>query len=173
MGKLPVTAVAFLAAALLAAGCGKLGLGAKADKDVKKTVNLARPDTPTNRAVQVAWTAARAQYCAFGMDREKLRASYLAYERSQGLPPEQLQAVERTYDVTYQTFYARVRGIPNYCTKAQIEEIRPDINRHLRGDYTPSLRKPPPKDPDDVKITPEKDNAFKEYNKDPAQHLEQ
>ncbi len=137
------SAAVILLLATLAACSGRLGLGDKSKDEPQKTVDLARPNTPDNRAVQVAWTAARASYCAFGMDRAKLRSDYLAYERAQGgAPPQQMERLERLYDATYRLFYAKARQLPRYCTREKIEEIRPDINRHLRGDYTPSPRKP-------------------------------
>lgn len=138
-----LTPLFLMALPLALAACGAR-LGGEAEKQsAAQTVSLERPNTPSARAVQVSWTAARASFCAFGMDRNKLRADYLAYERAQGATPEQMAQLERLYDVTYQTFYAKVREVPNYCTRKRIDEIRPDINRHLRGDYTPSQRKPP------------------------------
>ena len=95
------------------------------------------------------------------MDRNKLRADYLAFEASQGAPPETIQRIEKMYDTTYEAFYARIRGIENYCSKARIEEIRPEINRHLAGDYSPSARKPPKPDASDVYIPPVEEDAFK------------
>jgi hypothetical protein len=164
-----------IVAALLLAGCGtasRLGFGDKPEKEASQADPLARPNTPTSRATQVAWTAARAQYCAFGLNRQKLRAEYLAYEGSQGASPEEMQRIARTYDLTFEAFYTRVREIPNYCTRTRIEEIRPDINRHLAGDYTPSQRKPPEPDSDapNPYLPRGKDNPYEEYDKDPAQN---
>lgn len=167
-------AFATMAALLLLAGCGGPGLGKKPDTTVAEAVDLSRPDTPENRAVQVAWTAARAQYCAFGMNRDKLRADYLAFERKRGAPVESLQQLERTYDVTFQTFFARVKEIPDYCSPQRIAEIRPDINRHLKGDYSPSPRKQQ-KPTQDEYLPPLSDaETLPDYWKDdPAQHMEQ
>ncbi len=163
--------LAILAVTILAGGCGggRLGFGDKTEDAAPKTVDLARPNTPSARAVQVAWTAARAQYCAFGMNREKLRSDYLAYETAQGATPEQAQGIARHYDTTFEAFYARIRGIPNYCTRARIEGIRPDINRHLRGDYTPSPRRPAPAE-QDFALPRAPEGAFDRYDKDPAGH---
>ena len=165
---------AVLALLLLMSGCGatsRLGFGDKPDETAPTPASLERPNTPSARSVQVAWTAARAQFCAFGMNREKLRSDYLAYEASLGATPEQVQGIARSYDTTYEAFYTRIRGVPNYCTRAQIEEIRPDINRHLRGDYTPSARKPPPANEQNVALPRRRDNAFEEYDKDPGGHF--
>ena len=148
--------------ALTACGGGaRLGLGSKPDEQAQ-TVNLQRDNTHNGRAVQVAWTAARAQYCAFGMDRNKLRAPTIWLSRLPGgAPPETMQSIEKMYDTTYEAFYARIRGIENYCSKERIEEIRPEIRRHLAGDYTPSARKPPKADPSEVYIPPAKEDVFK------------
>lgn len=165
-----------LALLLLIGGCGatsRLGFGDKPDETAPTPASLERPNTASARSVQVAWTAARAQYCAFGMNREKLRSDYLGYEASQGATPEQVQEIARNYDTTYEAFYTRIRGIPNYCSRSQIEDIRPDINRHLRGDYSPSPRKPPPVAEQEVALPRSRDNAFKEYDKDPGGHFEQ
>ena len=142
MNRIATLPALFLLLAALTACGGRLGFGDKTEETPEKTVDLARPNTPENRAVQVAWTSARASYCAFGMDRAKLRTDYLTYERAQGTAPEKVDVLARLYDATYKLFYTKVRELPRYCTRAKIEEIRPDINRHLRGDYTPSARKP-------------------------------
>ncbi|MFQ5625926.1 MAG: hypothetical protein ACE5FM_04650 [Methyloligellaceae bacterium] len=88
----------------------------------------------------MAWTAASARYCAFGLNPQKLKGDYLAWERAQGLPPDAIQKLDATYDKAFLTFYAKVKDTPGYCSKAKIEEIRPEINRHLAGDYTPRKR---------------------------------
>ena len=48
-----------------------------------------------------------------------------------------IQSLDATYDKAFLTFYDKVKETPGYCSKAKIEEIRPEINRHLAGDYTP------------------------------------
>ena len=121
---------------------GGLGLTGNSEKEPQQSVSLTRPNTTQNRLLQVSSTAAKASYCAFGMDREKLKASYLAYEQSQGVPPETIARLNTLYDSTYQLFYNQVRQNPDYCSRENIEAIRPDINRHLRGDFSPSERKP-------------------------------
>ncbi|MDH3579488.1 MAG: hypothetical protein OEM91_02530 [Hyphomicrobiales bacterium] len=172
MRSISVPVGVFVFTALLLTACGGgIGLGGKSDEKVKQTVDLSRPNTPVSRATQVAWTAARAQFCAFGMNREKLKNDYLAFEASQGATPDVMQQVTHTYDITFKTFYARVREIPNYCSPKHIEEIRPDIKRHLAGDYTPSDKKPPPTEGDDIALPRAKEDAFADYDKDPAGHF--
>lgn len=121
---------------------GGLGITGNSEEEPQQTVNLTRENTTQNRLLQVSSTAAKASYCAFGMDRDKLKASYLAYEQSQGVPPETIERISALYDSTYQLFYNKVRQNPDYCSRKNIEAIRPDINRHLRGDFSPAERKP-------------------------------
>jgi hypothetical protein len=99
---------------------------------------VAPVSTPAARAVQVAWTAASARYCAFGLNPQKLKGDYLAWERAQGASAESVQNLSTTYDKAFLTFYDKVKETPGYCSKARIEEIRPEINRHLSGNYEPS-----------------------------------
>jgi hypothetical protein len=132
-----------LAVTTALSGCGGVSLTGKSKDAPQATpVSLERQNTAENRLIQVSSTAARASYCAFGMDRAKLKANYLAYERQQGASEEVVGKFDRLYDSSYNLFYNKVRENPDSCSKDQIEEIRPDINRHLAGDYTPSKRKP-------------------------------
>lgn len=141
-------AAVFAITAVLAGCGGGIGLTGKSEKPSNAAASLERANTPQNRLLQVSSTAARASYCAFGMDRAKLKADYLAYERQQGATPEMLAKFDTLYDSSYNLFYTKVRENPESCSKNQIEEIRPDINRHLAGDYTPSQRKPDPQQAD-------------------------
>lgn len=135
-------AVALAVTAVLS-GCGGISLTGKSKDSPKATpVSLERENTPQNRLLQVTSTAARASYCAFGMDRAKLKADYLAYERKQGASEEMLAKFDTLYDSSYNLFYSKVRQNPESCSREQIEEIRPEINRHLAGDYTPAKRQP-------------------------------
>ncbi len=120
----------------LEACSGRLG----ANSDTWTQAAAPPPSTPSQRAVQVAWTAASARYCAFGLNPQKLKGDYLAWERSQGASEETAQTLGATYDKAFLTFYAKVKDTPGYCSKAKIEEIRPQINRHLAGNYEPSPR---------------------------------
>lgn len=122
---------------LALAGCsGGLGVGLGAQTSVADPPS----STPTQRAIQVAWTSASARYCAFGLNPQKLKSDYLAWERAQGQSPEVVQNLDTTYDKAFKTFYDKVKETPGYCSKARIEEIRPEINRHLAGDYSPRKR---------------------------------
>lgn len=117
------------------AGCGARFGGDSTP--ASETAALPPPATPSERAVQVAWTAANARYCAFGLNPQKLKSDYLNWERGQGASAETVQSLGATYDKAFLTFYDKVKETPGYCSKAKIEEIRPEINRHLAGDYSP------------------------------------
>lgn len=145
--------VLIAALAVSACGGGRLGLSEKGAEEPQKTAaDRSRPNTPKQRTIQVASTAARASYCAFGMDREQLRADYFAYEREQGASPETMEKLKRLYDATYRLFSKKVRQISDSCSSENIEEIRPHINRHLEGDYTPAPREPEPTRQADVEL---------------------
>ncbi len=134
MAVRPSLVLIFICAGLSACG-GRLGGNSSAG------TQAARPtSTAPQRAVQVAWTAASARYCAFGLNPQKLKSNYLAWERSQGASEETAQNLGTTYDKAFLTFFNKVKETPGYCSKAKIEEIRPEINRHLAGNYEPTPR---------------------------------
>lgn len=121
------------------------------------------PATPSQRAVQVAWTAANARYCAFGLNPQKLKSDYLNWERGQGASAETIQSLAATYDKAFLTFYDKVKETPGYCSKQKIEEIRPEINRHLAGDYAPKKKiQEPEKLPTPTPSDPGKDYSLDE-----------
>lgn len=136
MARRPIVIAAFVCTLLGACG----GLGSSNGK-LKTTVQPA--STPPQRAVQVAWTAASARYCAFGLNPQKLKSDYLAWESARGASQETVASLGTTYDKAFLTFYDKVKETPGYCSKARIEQIRPEINRHLAGDYEPSKKFPP------------------------------
>ncbi len=121
----------------LGACSGRLG----GNSDTQTQAAAPPPSTPSQRAVQVAWTAASARYCAFGLNPQKLKGDYLAWERTQGASEETILTLGITYDKSFLTFYDKVKDTPGFCSKAKIEEIRPQINRHLAGNYEPTPRK--------------------------------
>jgi hypothetical protein len=98
-------------------------------------------DSPMARPIAVAWTSARAQRCGFHFDAAKLRASYLAYEARQS-NGEQLAKSEQSYDTTFKVIRDRVSADPEYCTDKKGAEIKADLQRHLKGDFTPNFPKP-------------------------------
>ena len=106
-----------------------------------KQAALAKPtNTPSNRALQVGTTAARATKCGYNFDAAQLRANSLAYEA--GLAPGTDQSsVVKTYDISYSGITKAVANKPGYCTDQKTTDIKAALNRHLAGDYTPD----PPK----------------------------
>lgn len=148
MANKPSTAVVLLCMFMTACS-GRLTGG---DSSAPQTVAAAPASSPSQRAVQVAWTAASARYCAFGLNPQKLKADYLAWESSRGTSADEIASLGATYDNAFLTFYDKVKETPGYCSKAKIEEIRPEINRHLAGDYEPPKKKSPPPKEVDVKI---------------------
>ncbi|MGD9511833.1 MAG: hypothetical protein AB7X49_25175 [Geminicoccaceae bacterium] len=142
------TAALVLAAGLVG-GCsgGGSGLttgslfGGPSKPQVDPVVGITNED-PMARPVQVAWTAARATKCGFNFDAAKLKMNYLAYERSQGTPADQMARIETTYDTSYRTIWSKIAPDPNFCTDSKSTKIKEDLQRHLAGNYTPDLPKP-------------------------------
>ena len=151
----------FILVCIALTGCGaRLG----GDSATSGQVAAEPPATPSQRAVQVAWTAANARYCAFGLNPQKLKSDYLNWERAQGASAETIQTLNSTYDKSFLTFYDKVKETPGYCTKAKIEEIRPEINRHLAGDYAPKKKI---EDPESAQL-PSTPNPDKDYSLEEA-----
>ena len=94
-------------------------------------------DDAMARPVQVAWTAARAQRCGFNFDAAKLKSNFLASETQRG--GVDLAAEDRSYDQTFTTISARIKGEEGYCTEKKSAAIKADLQRHLAGNYEPKL----------------------------------
>lgn len=135
--------VILISICIVLTGCGGRLMGEAGTQT--QAAAPAPQSTPSQRAVQVAWTAASARYCAFGLNPQKLKKDYLAWETSKGASAEVIASLDTTYDKAFLTFYDKVKETPGYCSKQKIEEIRPEINRHLAGDYEPRS-KPAPQD---------------------------
>lgn len=163
MANKPSTAIVLLCLFVTACG-GRLTGG---DTSAPQTVAAAPLSTPSQRATQVAWTAASARYCAFGLNPQKLKADYLAWESSRGTSADEIASLGTTYDKAFLTFYDKVKETPGYCSKAKIEEIRPEINRHLAGDYEPPKKPLPPPEKADVKVRAVQEKMDREKIFDP------
>jgi hypothetical protein len=134
-----------LAAAIAVAGAGLLAAcsnGASVLTGGAAEIGGMKNEDPMARPVGVAWTSARAKRCGFYFDGPKLRTAYLAWERGQGTPAEQLARIETTYDTTFKSTFDRVAEDTGYCTDRKGGEIKADLQRYLAGDYTPNLPKP-------------------------------
>ena len=137
-----------LALAGTAAGCGS-GTGSGlttgslfgGEKAAAVAAPAPKPVTPSDRAVQVAATTARAQRCGFYFEPEQLKASYLAAEEQGGLPPDQLQKITKEFDTTRVAVVNAVAKDDGYCTEGRAREIKASLNRHLAGDFNPAATK--------------------------------
>jgi hypothetical protein len=98
------------------------------------------PAKPTDRAIQVASTSARAEKCGYNFDAARLRASYLAAEGQQGLAPADAATVEKLYDMTRGKVAAVLRPNDDYCSDEKTREIKADLTRHMAGDFSAKPR---------------------------------
>ena len=94
-----------------------------------------RNDDPNARPVYVAWTSARAQRCGFYFDAAKLKASYLAYEQTQGVSGPAVATLDKNYDAAQKNLAAKVAEDPGYCQGRRADLVKADLNRLLGGDY--------------------------------------
>jgi len=129
--------------ALLLAGCsgGGITTGALLGQSDTGAAQAAAPVvTPTDRALQVSSTSARAERCGFYFDPAKLRADFLAAEARNGLAAAELQKIEREYDTIRAKLAAVIAADKNFCTDAKTREIKKDLSRHLAGDFSPPAK---------------------------------
>lgn len=139
-----ITCVAATLTAGLLAGCAGSGLttgsllsGSSASQVAAPTPPVA---TPTDRALQVAATSARAVKCGYYFDASKLKAAYIASEAQSGAAPDQMQRIEREFDAARGAVVNQIAKNPDYCSDERTREIKADLTRHLAGDYTPSRK---------------------------------
>lgn len=142
-----IATLSFAMASLLLAGCsGSSGLstgsifGAGA-KPSEAAAAAPSGSDPTSRAFQVGTVSARAIKCGYNFDAVKLRASFLAAEAGSGATSDELQRVEKVYDVAYNGVTKAVQPQADYCTDARTREIKADLTRHLAGDFQPPASK--------------------------------
>ena len=138
-----VQPVAVVAAAVIIGACssGSAGLTTGALLPGSKPAQ----DDPTQRAVLVSATSARAAKCGYNFDPVRLRASYLAYESAQGAAPELLGRLEKSYDFTRASVIQKMGPADAYCTDEKTAEIKRELTRHMAGDFAaPPKRAPPP-----------------------------
>lgn len=106
-----------------------------------KTPAAPSPETPTDRAIFVGTTSARAQRCGYVFDPGSIRQSYLAYEAQQGLAPEILTKTEKSYDYTVASITKAVTANEDYCDDGQTAIIKRDLTQVLAGDYSSPEKK--------------------------------
>ncbi|MDJ0514274.1 MAG: hypothetical protein QNJ62_12605 [Methyloceanibacter sp.] len=90
---------------------------------------------PNDRPTRVGWLSARASHCGFVFDPAQLRAQYFAFEQSYGADSKRMQEVQKAYDYSLEATADRAKENANYCTKERVDEIRPELNRYLAGDF--------------------------------------
>ncbi len=98
------------------------------------------PETPTDRALFVGTTAARAQRCGYVFDAGSLRQSYLSFEAQQVAAPEQRTKAEQSYDFTVAKVAKGISTDPDYCSEEQTAIIKRDLNQVLAGNYSTPRR---------------------------------
>ena len=90
---------------------------------------------PNDRPTRVGWLSARASRCGFVFDPAQLRARYFAFEQSYGADSRRMHDIQRAYDYSLESTAAGAKEDANYCTKERVDEIRPELNRYLTGDF--------------------------------------
>jgi hypothetical protein len=131
-----IVVAALLAAALTACGTVDRIRGQSAGAAAGPEAPNVSPEDPTARAVQIAWTSARASYCGFIFDPNQLRANYLAFEARAGKTPSEIAKLEHAYNYAHESVTDKIKDDVNYCNKDRTATIRRDLNRYLAGDYT-------------------------------------
>lgn len=98
------------------------------------------PVKPSDRAMQVASTSAKATTCGYNFDPARLRTQYLASETQSGLAPTDVAALEKLYDTTRVRVTQTIGAAEGYCSDEQTALIKRDLVRHLAGDFMPPSR---------------------------------
>ncbi len=132
--------------ALVLAACSSGGSGLTTGSLLPGGAKPSTSDEPTERAIMVATTSARAVKCGYHFDPARLRTSYLAHESSLGTPPEGLVKVEKSYDFTRDAVIKRIAQAEDFCDENKTAEIKRDLTRQLAGDFAlpPKKAAPPP-----------------------------
>ena len=99
------------------------------------------PETPTDRAVHVGTTTARAQRCGYVFDPASVRQGYLAFESQQGLTADALTKAEKSYDYTVTAIAKNIGSNEDYCTDDQTAVIKRDLTQVLAGNYSSPAKK--------------------------------
>lgn len=127
------------------AGCGSGGglttgtlLGGASQPTPQATV---APETPTDRAVHVGTTSARAQRCGYVFDAASVRQAYLASEQQAGLAPDQLAKAEKSYDYTVASISKAIAGEEDYCSDERTGTIKRDLNQVLAGNFAAPVKR--------------------------------
>jgi hypothetical protein len=134
ISKARVTCCFAASLALLLSACSS-GSSGLTTGSLLPSFKAAPPDEPTERALMVAATSARATRCGYNFDPDRLRASYLAHEASLGTPPAALAKAEQSYDYTRNAITKRTAETADFCDDEKTAEIKRELTRHLAGDF--------------------------------------
>ena len=99
-----------------------------------------KPQTPETRAIQVAWTAVKAQKCGFNFNAAALRTSFLQAEAATAPDPAIITKAQNAYDYTAKNIAERIAPTENYCTPGRTRRIKADLKRHLAGDFSAPIK---------------------------------
>lgn len=105
------------------------------------------PDTPSNRAIQIGMTSARATKCGFNFDGAGLKSKFLAAEAQAGVPVEELAKLETVYGSAYNAVTRSTAKKENYCHDAKVKLIKADLTQALAGNF--ATQRLHPKEVDD------------------------
>ena len=100
------TILCLLGLAGMLAGCGigsSLSTGSVLGGSQTAAAPAPKPISPSERALYVGATVARAQRCGFYFEPEQVKASYIAAESQAGTPPEIVQKATKEFDFTRQS----------------------------------------------------------------------
>ncbi len=126
------------------AGCGNsssLSTGSVLGGTQTAAAPAPKPISPSERALYVSATVARAQRCGFYFEPEQVKSSYLAAEAQAGTPPDLVQKVTKEYDFTRQSVLSSVAKDDGYCTEGRTREVKAALNRQLAGDFNPPQKR--------------------------------
>ena len=96
-----------------------------------------KPITPSERALYVGASVARAQRCGFFFNADEVKTNYLASEEQAGTAPDVIAKVTKEFDFTRQSVLAAAAKDETYCTEGRNREVKAALTRQLAGDFSP------------------------------------
>lgn len=104
------------------------------------------PDTPTNRAIQVGITSARATKCGFNFDAPKVKSSFMASQAQAGSPVDEMAKLEKIYQSSYNAVARAAAQREGYCNPQRVQMTKADLSQLLAGNYAPQRLHPKEED---------------------------
>ncbi len=135
---------AVVGAGALVAGCGagsSLSTGSLFSGAQPQAAAAPKPVSPTDRAIYVASTAAKAQRCGYYFDPAQLKAHYIAAETQAGAQPGDVQKAVQAYDFTLAKVGGSIAKNDGYCTELVNGQVKAALNKQLAGDFNPPAQK--------------------------------